>query len=173
MRLLAYCLMENHVHLVCVPEEEDSLAVCLRRTHGRYAQYFNARRQRSGHLWQSRFYSCPMDEMHLWAAIRYVELNPVRAGMVERAERYGYSSAAAHVSGRDEGKLLDMEFWRGSGAGEEWGERLRVAETGEELRKMRRATYAGSALGDEAFVAKFKELRKAKRGVVGGGGMWG
>jgi putative transposase len=77
LRILAYCLMVNHIHLVCVPEFEEALAICLRRKHGRYAQYLNARLLRSGHLWQNRFYSCPLDETHLWRAMGYVELNPV------------------------------------------------------------------------------------------------
>ncbi|MBA3976138.1 MAG: hypothetical protein C0504_18175 [Candidatus Solibacter sp.] len=62
LRILAYCLMPNHIHLIAAPREAASLAVALRRAHGRYAQYFNARKLRSGHLWQNRFFSCPMDE---------------------------------------------------------------------------------------------------------------
>ena len=65
LRILAYCLMGNHIHLVAVPEEPLSLAVALRRTHSRYATYFNARRGRVGHFWQNRFHSCPLDERHL------------------------------------------------------------------------------------------------------------
>ena len=76
VRILAYCLMSNHIHLVAVPENEGSLAICMQRVHGRYAQYLNARRQRAGHLWQNRYFSCPLDEQHLWTALRYVELNP-------------------------------------------------------------------------------------------------
>ena len=83
VRILAFCLMSNHVHWIIVPGTEDSLARLFRRVHGRYAQYLNARRQRNGHLWQNRFYSCPLGETHLWTALRYVELNPVRAGLVE------------------------------------------------------------------------------------------
>ena len=90
VRILAYCLMLNHIHLVAVPEELDSLAICLRRTHGRYAQYLNVRCLRCGHLWQNRFYSCPMDNEHLWTALRYVELNPVRAGLTEKAEDFAW-----------------------------------------------------------------------------------
>ena len=79
LRILAYCLMSNHIHLVAIPEEPQSLAMALRRTHGRYALYLNSRRHRIGHLWQNRFYSCALDETHLWAALRYAERNPVRA----------------------------------------------------------------------------------------------
>ena len=69
--------------MIAVPEEADSLSICLRRAHGRYANYHKARQVRSGHLWQNPFYSCAMDESQLWNAIRSVELNPVRAGLVE------------------------------------------------------------------------------------------
>ncbi|MBS1839943.1 MAG: transposase [Acidobacteria bacterium] len=64
--LLGYCLMSNHVHLVGVPRKSDSLAQALKQTHGRYATYWNARHRSSGHVWQGRFYSCPLDESHLW-----------------------------------------------------------------------------------------------------------
>ena len=81
-RVLAWCLMTNHVHLVLVPGREDSLEILLRRLHGRYAQMVNARRLRSGHLWQNRFFSCPLSADHLRRVLAYVERNPVRAGLV-------------------------------------------------------------------------------------------
>jgi len=85
--------MSNHVHLVVVPETEASLSEALRDTHTVYAMYFNTRTEMSGHVWQGRFFSSPLDESYLWAAVRYVELNPVRARMVDRAEAYRWSSA--------------------------------------------------------------------------------
>jgi putative transposase len=80
--------MDNHVHLVGVPAREDSLERALRPLHMRYAQAVNRRHGWSGHLWQGRFFSSPLDDAHLWAAVRYVERNPVRAGIVSRAEDY-------------------------------------------------------------------------------------
>ena len=158
VKILAYCLMLNHIHLVCVPEAEDSLAACLMRTHGRYSQYLNARRQRSGHLWQNRFYSCPLEERHLWTALRYVELNPVRAGLVAKAEEYEYSSVALHLGFKQSDRLLDLVFWRESGAAETWPESLQIDENEEERRRLRKATYGGMPLGSEEFV----ELCKLK-----------
>ncbi len=96
LAIWAYCLMTNHVHLVVVPEREESLGQALRDTHTVYAMHFNGRTDLSGHVWQGRFFSSPLDETYLWAAVRYVERNPVRAGMVERAEAYRWSSAQAH-----------------------------------------------------------------------------
>jgi putative transposase len=92
--VLAYCLMNNHIHLIAVPLEGAQLAEVMQRVHGRYAQYFNARRTRCGRLWQNCFSSCALGPAHLWTALRYVELNPVRAGMVERAEDFEWSSRA-------------------------------------------------------------------------------
>lgn len=83
LSVLGYCLMSNHVHLIVVPCSAEAMAQTLKQTHGRYASYWNARNSSSGHVWQGRFYSCPLDESHLWKALRYVELNPVRAGMVK------------------------------------------------------------------------------------------
>ncbi len=88
VRVLAWCLMCNHVHLVAVPAREDSLSVLFRRVHGRYAQYYNARWGRTGHLWQNRYFSCVLGASHLWAALAYVERNPVRAEMVGEASEY-------------------------------------------------------------------------------------
>ena len=109
VRILAYCLMTNHVHLIAVPEREDSLAVLFGRAHGRYSQALNIRRGRCGHLWQARFHSCPMSAVHLQVGLRYVEANPCRAGLVERPEHYRWSSAAVHRGiRRDEYNVLDL-----------------------------------------------------------------
>ena len=102
----SYVLMTNHIHLIAVPEHEDSLGKTMRDTHGPYASYFNRRYGFCGHLWQARFYSSPMDDGHFWEAVRYVENNPVRAGIVERAEDYPWSSAAAHCGLREDLLLL-------------------------------------------------------------------
>jgi len=81
VRVLAYCLMTNHVHLVAAPGEEDGLQRAVGRSHFLYTQYINRLHRRSGHLWQGRFFSCPPDDAHALDALRYVEMNPVRARM--------------------------------------------------------------------------------------------
>jgi len=105
----AYCLMANHVHFVAVPKADTSLARWLRDTHTAYARHVNRRQQESGHLWQGRFFSCVLDEAHLWAAVRYVERNPVKARMVRKAEAYDWSSAQAHCGMRSD-PLLAPDF---------------------------------------------------------------
>jgi REP-associated tyrosine transposase len=91
LRVVGYCLRTNPVHLVVVPERPDSLRRSLQRTHSHYAQRFNRRYGRSGHLWQGRFYSCPLGRDHLVTAVAYVDLNPVRAHIVGRADHYPWS----------------------------------------------------------------------------------
>jgi putative transposase len=156
--VLTYCLMTNHVHLVVVPEEGDSLAVLSRRVHGRYSQYLNTRRHRSGHLWQSRFYSCPLSENHLWIALRYVEQNPCRALMAARPEQYRWSGAEAHLgTGLDRSKILDMGFWQRAGGAETWAEMHGASEAPGSIQLLRRCTYAGRPFGDEPFVEQLEE----------------
>jgi putative transposase len=75
--LIGYCLMSNHLHLIAVPPNAEALSQTLKHTHGRYASYWNGRHSSSGHVWQGRFYSCPVDDSHVWAALRYVELPPL------------------------------------------------------------------------------------------------
>lgn len=106
-RCLAWCLMSNHVHLILVPTTLDGLRAPLASTHTTYAQRVNRDHSLSGHLFQGRFASYPMDDAHLMVAARYIENNPVAAGMVTRAEDWPWSSARAHVSGQSEG-LTDV-----------------------------------------------------------------
>ena len=95
----SYCVMPNHVHLIVVPSVSDGLAKALGETHRRYTRGVNFRQKWRGYLWQGRFGSVVMDEPHLTAATRYVEMNPVRARLVQRPEDWPWSSAAAHIAG--------------------------------------------------------------------------
>ncbi len=98
LEFLAWCLMSNHVHFVVVPKQERSLAATFGNAHQKYTRAINLREDWRGHLWQERFHSYPLDESHLLAAVRYVELNPVRAGLVAAAEDWSWSSARYHLS---------------------------------------------------------------------------
>ncbi|HEX8642821.1 MAG TPA: transposase [Allosphingosinicella sp.] len=107
----AWCLMPNHVHLVLVPARQDGLRAALAPLHRRYTSEINQREGWRGHLWQSRFASFPMDERHVHACLRYVELNPVRAGLVTRPELWRWSSARAHLDLAADG-LTDLASGR-------------------------------------------------------------
>lgn len=98
----AYCLMPNHIHLIAVPETSNGLSRAVAQTHQTYARLINKREGWIGHLWQERFASFVMDESYLLAAVRYVELNPVRAGLVAEPEEYQWSSAKAHLAGTND-----------------------------------------------------------------------
>jgi putative transposase len=105
--------MTNHVHLVAVPDRPDALARGLGRAHFLYTRDFHLHHASSGHLWQNRFFSTALGpHFHLFTALRYVDLNPVRAGIVNQAEAYRWSSARAHLTGQDSSRLLDMASWR-------------------------------------------------------------
>ena len=150
VRFLAWCLMTNHMHLIALPEREDSLSVLLQRVQGRYSQYFNAHAGRTGHLWERRFFGCVLGPSHLWRAMVYVERNPVRAGMVRSAGEYRWSSAAAHLTGSDPDQILDMDWWRREGLSD-WAGHLGI-EDEESIVSLRQCTYSGRPFGDEGFV---------------------
>lgn len=101
----AYCLMPNHVHLIATPQTEDGLAKAVGATHQHYTWLINQKQSWTGHLWQGRFGSFPMDEPYFLLCARYVGLNPVRAGLVTKAVDWPWSSVEAHVTGRT-GDLL-------------------------------------------------------------------
>ena len=110
VEIWVYCLMPNHVHLVAVPESVDGLRRAIGETHRRYTRQINFREKWRGHLWQGRFASFVMDEKYLLAATRYIELNPVKAGFVKRPEQYHWSSAKAHINGKDDNLVRVIPF---------------------------------------------------------------
>ena len=169
VEIWAYCLMPNHVHLIAVPASKEALAAAIGEAHRRYTLGVNFREGWSGHLWQGRFSSFPMDEGHLYACARYVELNPVRAGLVNKAWQYRWSSAAAHVEGRDDillkgGPLLEMIG--------DWREYLSKESSDKEVATLERHERTGRPLGDESFIAGLETtlglpLRPRKPGPKG------
>lgn len=162
LSVLGFCLMSNHVHLVAVPQRDGAMGQALRNAHGRYASYLNAREGGSGHLWQGRYYSCALDTEHLWAALRYIELNPVRAGMVTAADLFPWSSAATHCGGPDSGLPLrvDRAFWEDAWDAASWREFLEQADAARDLDSLRANTQTGRPLGAAEFV---KSLEHALR----------
>ena len=158
LSLLGYCLMSNHVHLLLIPQKTESLAMALKQTHGRYATFWNATHASSGHVWQGRYFSCPLDDPHLWIALRYVEQNPVRAGLVANADLWPWSSAPVHC-GQARGTLdLDLLLWTKRWTSANWRAYLRAGESEADLEAIRENTHTGRPLGAPEFV---KQLESA------------
>ncbi len=156
LEIWAYCLMPNHVHIVGVPGAEDSLASVFRTVHMLYSQYFNHKANAVGHLWQGRFYSCALDERHVYAAVRYVELNPVRAGLIATALDYPWSSAKSHVSGIADGVLYGRCFL--DETVRDWKEYLNEAPDTEAQTRMFESTKTGRPCGEDGFVKRLEAL---------------
>ncbi len=157
--ILAYCLMTNHIHLVAVPVTEDGLQQVLKPLHMRYAQRINRRRGWKGHLWQGRFFSSALDEDYLWAAIRYVERNPVRARMVRKAENYPWSSAPAHCGLREDSALTNKASWRKQfESNRNWSAWLAEGDEPQQLEVLRRNADKGLPCGSPKFIHKLEKL---------------
>jgi putative transposase len=152
-RCLAWCLMDNHVHLILVPPAEDSLRAMLAAAHTAYSQRINSLQGASGHLFQGRYASYPMDEAHLYVAARYVENNPVKAGLVRHAEDWPWSSALAHVSQQGDG-LTDI-----AALGSHIGNWRSMLAQGLEASDdpVERATRSGLPMGAQGWVETLAE----------------
>jgi len=155
VQIWGYCLMPNHTHLIAVPSSPDGLRWAIGEAHRRYTRRINFREKWWGYLWQGRFASFVMDEPYLLAAARYVELNPVRAGLVPSAQQWPWSSARAHLAGRDD-RLVKVAPLLAMIA--DWNAFLQSAVPEEELRQIRRHGRTGRPLGDETFLGRLEGL---------------
>ena len=145
----SYCLMPNHVHLILVPAQAKGLGLGVGEAHRRYTTLVNEREGWQGYLWQGRFRSCPMDEAHLLMAARYVEMNPVRAGLVASPKSYPWSSAKAHLQGRDDGVVQTQPLLSRM---PDWGRFLSGPEDEDAARRIRANEKTGRPLGAEEFI---------------------
>jgi putative transposase len=162
----AYCLMDNHFHLIAVPDTEDALAKGIAEADRRYSLFVNMRNDWRGHLWQERFDSYPMGDDYLYSAVRYVERNPVRAGIVKKAENYYWSSARAHVF-NERDKLLSDNFLVSEIP--DWAAYLREETNESDKELFRSHVRTWRPLGNDTFVDKLEKitgrsLRKKKPG---------
>ena len=154
VQILAYCLMPNHVHLIAVPEADDGLRRAIGEVHRRYTRMINFREGWRGHLWQGRFASFVLDEPYLLTAARYVELNPVRAGLINAPSRCLWSSAAAHVRGKDDklvriAPLLELA--------PNWRAFLARVLREEDVKLLRAHEQTGRPTGGEEFLATLEQ----------------
>ena len=165
----AYCLMPNHVHLIAVPETPEGLRQAIGEAHRRYTRMINSRSGWSGHLWQGRFASFVMDESYLLAATRYVELNPVRAGLTADPFAWRWSSAAAHLAGQDDSLVKVAALLEMVG---DWRQFLLESPANDMMNDLRKHERTGRPLGRESFLQRLENslsrvLRKQKPGPKG------
>jgi len=154
LQIWSYCLMPNHVHFIVVPREPDSMAKTFDVVHMLYSQYFNSKMNRKGHLWQSRFYSCLLDNDHLCAAARYIERNPVRARIVDRPEEYRWSSAYAHIN-KTPDRLLSGDCFLTHEI-TDWKKFLTHPDDEKILEKLRSRTRSGRPAGNDDFITNIE-----------------
>jgi putative transposase len=148
--ILAYCLMPNHVHLLIRPLEEETLSKMMQGITLCYTQYFNRKNSRTGRLWECRYHSTVIEEdRYLWAVSRYIESNPVRAGLVKKPEYYLYSSAKTHILGVNNPLLKESLFDK-----TESNEYRRLMKIDDKviLEEIRRQTRLGRPLGNRGFL---------------------
>lgn len=174
-RLHAYCLMTNHVHLLITAEEPGGCGLLMKSIGQLHAQYINKTYKRSGNLWQGRFKSCLVQsEEYALACYRYIELNPVRAGLVRRADEYPWSSYCANAKG-EQSELLtahDQYVRLGRTAAERqavYRDLFGSAQATDEIEQIRSATNGGYALGNASFKRRMSRVldRRVEKGVAG------
>lgn len=145
----AYCLMPNHVHVIAVPQHECSLGKLFGSVHGKYARTLNERYGWQGHLWQQRFFSVVMDDEHAKAALRYVEMNPVRARLCETPDEWPWSSVHAHL-GNAEDDLVNVKAMQSIVS--DWTDFIQAEAPTDRQESIRRHTRTGRPAGDADFV---------------------
>lgn len=166
VEIWSYCLMPNHVHLILVPGTESNMSKMIGQTHRLYAKYINERNDWTGNLWQERFYSSVLDESHLLNAVRYVEQNPVRAGLVRSPEDWRWSSAPAHIYGRWDG-IVNLEAM--NTYIRNWQEYLGSNLAESQINKIRANTLKCLPTAEDSFVKNLEnkfniKLRRPLRG---------
>ena len=152
----AYCLMPNHVHLIAVPENQEGLNLAIGEAHRRYTRHINFREGWRGHLWQGRFGSFIMDETYLLACAKYIELNPVRAGLVKNAVEWPWSSARAHVQGKNDTLVNTAPLCRIIRS--DWEHFLKTDISDSEIEEFRKYERTGRPLGKNSFIKQIEAI---------------
>lgn len=169
--LIGHSLMTNHVHHLIIPPTAEALSLGVGRLNQEYSRLQNMLNGRTGHLWQNRFFSCPVDPSRVWEVLAYIELNPVRAGLVKRASDWKWSSAQAHVSGADASGLHDMILWQQQFDGHSWDLFLEEEAKRKQIQDaIRRATSTGSFWGPDEMAERLERelgrpVRARKKGT--------
>jgi putative transposase len=168
LKIWAYCLMSNHVHFVCVPLKDDSLSRTFHTLHMRYSQYFHHKKRLTGHLWQGRFFSCALDNEHVYAAVKYVENNPVRAKVADSPDSYTWSSTLGHIL-RIKDPILSNDSNIGIEA-KDWLMFLENDTDNEAIKDIKKNSLTGRPCGDDHFILSIEGIlgrEKLKAGKCG------
>ena len=165
-QIWAYCLMNNHIHLLAVPETETALSQGIGLTNQVYTQYLNRKLNQSGRIWQNRFFSCVVEnDNYLWAVARYIERNPLKTGLAISVGTYRWSSAKAHITGGND-TLLSTNSWLSPQDRSAYTDFIRTEDEDAD-NAIRKATRTGRPYGSENFVDqlefRLKQPLKAKR----------
>lgn len=171
--LHAYCLMTNHVHLLLTPHESNGCSMMMRDLGRTYVRYFNRRHGRSGTLWEGRFRACAVESArYVLACYRYIEANPVRAGMVNAPELYPWSSHTVNTGIRIDPALrphAELTALAPEAAARHAAYRALFEQSLEEalLKSIREATHGGFPLASEAFKTLRLPGQRTARGRPG------
>ena len=156
IEIMGYCLMRDHVHLVALGKYPHAISGWMRCLNGHYAQRMHFIQEVRGRFWQDRFDSCALDERHLRAALRYVDLNPVRAGLVKDATQFSWSSAAAHAQPQTAPAFLNTDEFDLRYTPAEWRTTLATPQPQQEVAALRHATLRGQPLGSPDFLNRLE-----------------
>ena len=157
LKILAYCLMPNHIHFIGVPQSDDSMGKVFKYATMKYSQYYNKKMGASGHLFQGRFFSSVMDERHTIACARYIERNPVRAKLVKKPWDWKWSSARAHCAMIDHDTYgVKSLFDYVPDCQKGWRKFIEDMDNAEEIKRIREQTKRGRPLGESQFVKKLE-----------------
>lgn len=163
VKIWAYCLMQNHFHLLLVPVNTDGMSRFIHGLTFKYAQHFNKKYGRTGRLWENRFFSCPVDkDSYLWSVTKYIENNPVRAKLVEKAEEWVWSSARAHIN-NEKNLFLDASDWLTE---KERSDYINFCRKDAPCNNIRKSTSSGRPFGNERFIEEIG--RKINRDLTPG-----
>jgi putative transposase len=156
LSVLGYCLMPNHIHLIAIPPDANSIASAIGQAQRRFSMEMNRRKKLTGHIWERRYFSSPMDDAHLVRSLIYVDQNPVRAGLVSKSTDWPWSSAVAHTGRIDPGELVNQEEWRKWSKKMGWDDLVKQEQDVEEIGMIERHVQTGRPMGGEPFLQKIE-----------------
>ncbi len=160
--ILAYCLMNNHVHFVAIPRRKGALSKAIGRTHFAYTQYLNSKRTSRLSIWRNRFQSCVLGGDFLWKAVQLVETKPVLNKKARKADKYPWSSAAAHTTGKDPSGILALNVWPSKPEMKKLKDLLTKKLSPDDIKTLHTFTQTGRPLGPETFVKSLEKKFKRR-----------